>query len=96
MESKEEAKALIKQYTEEIESMKPKLEVAKIMLNDAKEEKKRLRPSARGRIADNDWDTRMAMAQCDCEISRYECEVAMYKNQIKLRKEEVARLKKIK
>lgn len=96
MESKEEAKTLIKQYTEEIESMKPKLEVAKIMLNDAKEEKKRLRPSARGRIADNDWDTKLAMAQCDCEIAKYECEVALYKSQIKLRKEEIARLKKIK
>ena len=96
MESKEEANALIKQYTEDMESMKSKLDVSKIMLNDAKEDKKRARPRARGRIAADDWSTQLAMAQYDCLIAKYDCEVAMYKNQIKLRKEEIARLKKIK
>lgn len=96
MESREEAKALIQQYTEEIESMKNELNQARMMLNNAKETKRSLRPSARGRIADNDWNTKLVMAQCDCEIARYEAEVALYRNQIKARKEEIARLKKIK
>ena len=93
METKDQAKQLIQQYTDEINDMKSKVDVEKIILASNKEKRKE-KKGGRGRIASDDFSLMMELAQYDCDIARSEAKIAMWKNQIKLRKEEIVRLKK--
>lgn len=88
--------SIIEQYTQEIDDLTVELAVEKESLKTYQALKRDARPSAMGRIANDNWEARLAAAQYGAQIAACKANIALLTNQIKLKKEAIAKEKSAK